>query len=292
MNLYVWICLSLFSLLCSFVFFFQRDGDMRKESRTSVNKQQNCKPWLTHATCVFSLSSSLLSLFLCLLCFVPLYPCDVVCCCGVVWGETNFGQNQVWPSLVTMFGQIKFGQDQVWPNKFGQKQVWPNVAKTFLEGHNVSHQKNVEFWGQIGEKSQTWKMNKEEKLVCRRGKTQKRKVRTKKESKHKKKENSGKNQEKHQFTTHRRKQKKTKKEGTLVCRKKKTTPPAEHKQYSPCLWEGVAGRRPATPSHRHGLCPPFGFQPAFHPNIASRRLAMFGWKAGWKSKGGGLGFRV
>ena len=28
-------------------------------------------------------------------------------------------------------------------------------------------------------------------------------------------------------------------------------------QYSPCFCEGVAGRRPATPSHKHGLCPPF-----------------------------------
>ena len=34
-------------------------------------------------------------------------------------------------------------------------------------------------------------------------------------------------------------------------------------QYSPCLCEGVAGRRPATPSHKHGLCPRFGFQQAF-----------------------------
>ena len=32
------------------------------------------------------------------------------------------------------------------------------------------------------------------------------------------------------------------------------------KQYCPCLCESVAGRRPATPSHNHGLCPPFGFQ--------------------------------
>ena len=33
-------------------------------------------------------------------------------------------------------------------------------------------------------------------------------------------------------------------------------PPPEQKQYSPCLCESVAGRRPATPSHKHGLCPP------------------------------------
>ena len=31
--------------------------------------------------------------------------------------------------------------------------------------------------------------------------------------------------------------------------------PPEQKQYRPCLCEGVAGRRPATPSHKHGLCP-------------------------------------
>ena len=29
----------------------------------------------------------------------------------------------------------------------------------------------------------------------------------------------------------------------------------ELKQYSPCLCESVAGRRPGTPSHKHGLCP-------------------------------------
>ena len=45
-------------------------------------------------------------------------------------------------------------------------------------------------------------------------------------------------------------------------------------QYSPCLCEGVAGRRPATPSHKHGLCPPFGFQQAFMWSIAGRRPAM------------------
>ena len=32
------------------------------------------------------------------------------------------------------------------------------------------------------------------------------------------------------------------------------------KQKSPCLCGGVAGRRPATPSHKHRLCPPLGFQ--------------------------------
>ena len=40
------------------------------------------------------------------------------------------------------------------------------------------------------------------------------------------------------------------------------------KQYCPCLCEGVASRRPATPSHKHGLCPPFGFQQAFMRSIA------------------------
>ena len=43
---------------------------------------------------------------------------------------------------------------------------------------------------------------------------------------------------------------------------------AEAQNNSPCLCEGVAGRRPATPSHKHGLCPPLGSQPAFLLNIA------------------------
>ena len=34
------------------------------------------------------------------------------------------------------------------------------------------------------------------------------------------------------------------------------TPPPP--QYRPCLGEGVAGLRPAMPSHKHGLCPPAG----------------------------------
>ena len=34
------------------------------------------------------------------------------------------------------------------------------------------------------------------------------------------------------------------------------------------LCESVAGRRPATPSHKHGLCPPLGSQLAFLLNIA------------------------
>ena len=64
--------------------------------------------------------------------------------------ETKFGQIQVWPSLVTMFGQTKFGQDQVWPN-----QVWPNrslakFGQNILEGHNVPHQKILNFEGKLG----------------------------------------------------------------------------------------------------------------------------------------------
>ena len=58
-------------------------------------------------------------------------------------------------------------------------------------------------------------------------------------------------------------------------------------QYSPCLCEGVAGRRPATPSHKHGLCPLFGFQQAFMWNIAGRRPAMLHMKVCSR----GLGFR-
>ena len=56
-------------------------------------------------------------------------------------------------------------------------------------------------------------------------------------------------------------------------------PPPEQKQYSPCLCESVAGRRPATPSHKNGLCPPLGSQLAFLLNIAGRRPAMFSRKA-------------
>ena len=46
----------------------------------------------------------------------------------------------------------------------------------------------------------------------------------------------------------------------------------------------------STVEHKHGLCPPLGFQLAFQPNIASQTRAMFDWKAG-RSKGGGLGFK-
>ena len=55
------------------------------------------------------------------------------------------------------------------------------------------------------------------------------------------------------------------------------------------LCESVAGRRPATPSHKHGLCPPLDPQQAFLLNIAGP--AMFNRKAGWNPKGGCLGFR-
>ena len=44
--------------------------------------------------------------------------------------------------------------------------------------------------------------------------------------------------------------------------------------------ESVAGRRPATPSHKHGSCPSLGFQPPFLLNIACRWPAMFSRKAG------------
>ena len=56
-------------------------------------------------------------------------------------------------------------------------------------------------------------------------------------------------------------------------------PSPEQKQSCPCLYESVAGRRPATPSHKHGLCPPLGSQLAFLLNIAARRPAMFSRKA-------------
>ena len=49
-------------------------------------------------------------------------------------------------------------------------------------------------------------------------------------------------------------------------------------QYSPCMCEGVAGRRPATPSHKHSLCPPFGFQQVFMWSIAS--VTMYLWCSG------------
>ena len=53
----------------------------------------------------------------------------------------------------------------------------------------------------------------------------------------------------------------------------------QFKQHSPYLCESVAGRRPTTPSHKHGLCPPLGSQLVFLLNIAGRRPAMFNRKA-------------
>ena len=44
-------------------------------------------------------------------------------------------------------------------------------------------------------------------------------------------------------------------------------------QCSPCLCEGVAGRRRVMSAHKHGLCPPFGFQQAFMWSIAGRRCS-------------------
>ena len=64
----------------------------------------------------------------------------------------------------------------------------------------------------------------------------------------------------------------------------RSPPPPSKNKKSPCLCEGVAGQGPETPSHEHGSCPPLGFQPAFQPNIAGRRPAMFGWKAKKKKK--------
>ena len=37
-----------------------------------------------------------------------------------------------------------------------------------------------------------------------------------------------------------------------------------YNQYSPCLCEGVTGRRLATPSHKHGLCPAFRVSTGLH----------------------------
>ena len=42
------------------------------------------------------------------------------------------------------------------------------------------------------------------------------------------------------------------------------------KTTSPCFCESVAGRRPATLSQKHGLCPLFGFQQAFMWSIADK----------------------
>ena len=57
------------------------------------------------------------------------------------------------------------------------------------------------------------------------------------------------------------------------------------KQYSQCFWEGVAGRRPATPSEEHGLCPPVGFQLPFLLNCRPQ-AGNVQQKGRWRSKGG------
>ena len=69
----------------------------------------------------------------------------------------------------------------------------------------------------------------------------------------------------------------------------RTTTHAGQKQLQSVIFEKVSPAEPATPSQEHGLCPPLGFQPPFLLNIAGRRPAMFSRKAGWRSKGGGLG---
>ena len=64
-------------------------------------------------------------------------------------------------------------------------------------------------------------------------------------------------------------------------------------QYSPCFCEGVAGRRPATPSHKHGLCPPF-VSTGLHVEHRRPKAGNAPHEGLLKSKGGGfgvLGFR-
>ena len=54
--------------------------------------------------------------------------------------------------------------------------------------------------------------------------------------------------------------------------------PAHHHHHHPnknnidrvCVKASRAEGRPATPSHKHGLCPPLGSQPAFLLNIAGQ----------------------
>ena len=48
-------------------------------------------------------------------------------------------------------------------------------------------------------------------------------------------------------------------------------------QKSPCLCEGVARRMWETPSHKHGVCPPLGFQRAFQLKV--QRSGSNGWPA-------------
>ena len=54
---------------------------------------------------------------------------------GVRWvGRCSLWPNEVWPRRFTKFGQTLFGQHQVWPGptlastKFGQYQVWPDFV--------------------------------------------------------------------------------------------------------------------------------------------------------------------
>ena len=59
-------------------------------------------------------------------------------CRAICSGETNFGQIQVWPSLVSKFGQTKF--DQMWKNIL----FWKVIRKCF----KLKYKK---------EKNQNWK---------------------------------------------------------------------------------------------------------------------------------------
>ena len=63
---------------------------------------------------------------------------------------------------------------------------------------------------------------------------------------------------------------------------------------SVCVCEGVAGRRPATFSQKHGLCPPFGFRQVEKRGLGSRfrvqgcSLGFRVWVWGFKVKGKGV----
>ena len=70
--------------------------------------------------------------------------------------------------------------------------------------------------------------------------------------------------------------------------------PVRDNQYSPCFCEGVAGRRLATPSHKHGLCPPF-VSTGLHVEHRRPKAGDAPHEGLLKWKGGGLGvlgFRV
>ena len=58
-------------------------------------------------------------------------------------------------------------------------------------------------------------------------------------------------------------------------------------QYSPCC-EGVAGPKPATLSHKHGLCPPF-VSTGLHVEHRRPKARDAPHEGLLKSKGGGLG---